>query len=119
MDKNDSKRILFVGWHDWLSYTENAVYGLVIGLFSLMYAIFIGVVSVIYNVLLSIRRFVLKHKVFSLSLLCVVLSFCWFFTFVSMTNKIRICESQRDSVGYELIKLEQAFEGDTIIICKR
>ena len=119
MENNESKRILFADWCSWRAYMEKAVVDFAKGFVSILYAILVGIATIIYKVSVFIKRLVLKYPVYSLALLCTVIAFCWFMTFVRLTHKTRTYEAQRDSIGYEKMKIEQALDGDTIIIGKR
>lgn len=116
MGKIDFKHALFYGLGDWLSYAKKAVTRFAIGLLMIVYAVIMGVVTIFYNVFLIAKRFVLKYPVHVLSFLCVTLCVLLLFNFVSYSKRIKTYEYQRDSIGYELQKIEQALGGDTIII---
>lgn len=114
--ENDSKGLLFDGWHNWLSYTEKAIVGLVKCLISLVRAILFGLISLLVYLFKQIKRFVSAYIVLTLSLLCAFLWVMAVFLFVNLSAKVKTCQMERDSVAYEKMKLEEAFVGDTIII---
>ena len=110
------KGLLFDGWHDWSSYIENALVGVVKGISRVLYAIIMGIVTLLVYAYKQIKRFVMAYPVPVLSFLCVVLLLCVLFLFANYSAKLKTCQMERDSVAYEKMKLEQAFVGDTIVI---
>lgn len=116
MEKNDSKRILFEDWNSWRAYTEKAVVGFVKGFISVLYAIFVGLATIIYKIFMLIKRFVVKYPIHSLAALCAIMFILMMFNYIRFSVKAKYAEQQRDSIGYELYKIEQALGGDTIII---
>lgn len=116
MEKNDSKTLFFPTWDSWRAYIEKAVIGFAKGFISILYAIVIGLATLIYNACVALKKLVLKYPVCSLSILCVVLAFLLLFNYVRFSAKMKACEIERDSISYQLSKIEQAFSGDTIII---
>lgn len=95
---------------------KKAVTSLAKGFVSFVCGITIGLVTLIFNAFMAIRKLVLKHPVCFLVILCAVLAFLLLFNYVRLSAKVKACEIQRDSIGYQLSKIEQAFFGDTIII---
>ena len=118
MENSGSRRILFFDWNDWWSYTGKAVLGFVMCLISIVYAIVAGFVTLIYKTIMFVKRLIANHPICSLSLLCFMLAFGWFATFVGITKQLRTCELQRDSIAYEKLRIVEALQGDTIIIGK-
>ena len=95
---------------------EKAVVGFANGFISILYAIFGGIATLLYNAFMAFKAFVVKYPVHSLATLCVILSVVLMFNYISFRVKVKTAEAQRDSIGYELYKIEQALGGDTIII---
>ena len=116
MKNNDSKRFLFADWNSWRVYKEKAVVGFAKGFISILYAIFVGIATLLYNAFMAFKAFVVKYPVHSLAALCVILSVVLMFNYIRFSVKAKTAEAQRDSIGYELYKIEQALGGDTIII---
>ena len=111
-----SKGLLFDGWHNWSSYIEKAIVGLVKCLVSIVYAVVFGLITLLVYIFKQIKRFVVAYPVPVLSFLCVVLLLWVLFLFANYSAKLKTCQMERDSVAYEKMKLEQAFVGDTIVI---
>lgn len=116
MKINDFKTFLFPSWCDWYAYTKKAVKSFVYSLVSILYAIVSGLGMLIYNAYASLKKLVLKYPVYALGILCIVLAVLLLFNYVHFSAKVKNCEYQRDSISYQLLKIEQAFGGDTIII---
>lgn len=116
MEKKDSKARFFPTWDNWLDCLKKSVLGFVKGFVWTFYTILVGIAMLFYNAFLFIKKVVLKFPIHALSVLCVTAFVLLIFNYVSLKTKIKTCEAQRDSIGYELYKIEKAFGGDTIII---
>ena len=119
MEINDFKRILFGGWHSWLSYTKNAFIWLLKAVFGILYAVVFGLVSLMYYGVVGFLRLCKRHPVPFLVALAIFLFLFWLVTYMNLSMRAKTYEHQRDSIGYEMMKIEQAFNGDTIIVCAR
>lgn len=116
MENNGSKTFLFPTWDSWRVYTEKAVIGFAKCLISILYSIIIGLVTLLYNAFVAIKKIVFKYPVYSLGILCAILFVLLMVNYARFSAKVKTCEIQRDSIGYELYKIEQALGGDTIIV---
>ena len=116
MKKNDSKRILFADWISWRAYTEKAVVGFAKGFVLILYAIIAGVATLLYKSFVAIARVVMKYPVYTLTLLCLAMFVLLVLNYVRFSVVVKTAEAQRDSISYEIMKIEQAMGGDTIII---
>lgn len=119
MKENLFKRVLFGGWNSWLSYARNDVTRLFKAIFGLFYAVVFGLVSLVYHGIMGFVRLCKRYPVFFLTLLAIVLFMLWLVTYMNLSMRAKTFEHQRDSIGYEMMKIEQAFNGDTIIVCAK
>lgn len=119
MKENLFKRVLFSGWDSWLSYARNDVTRLFKAIFGLFYAIVFGLMSLVYHGIMGFVRLYRRYPVFFLTLLAIVLFMLWLVTYMNLSMRAKTFEHQRDSIGYEMMKIEQAFNGDTIIVCAK
>lgn len=110
------KRLIFATWDDWRSYSEKAVRSVVMGVLRVIFALVMGLVSLGFAIYKRIAGFVKRHVVFSLLVLLFVVIVCWVFTFVKMSVNSKAYEVQRDSLSYELMKVQSALNGDTLVI---
>jgi hypothetical protein len=109
---------IFDSFAEWRGYLRRACWGLAKGLMRLVYAIVIGLVSLIVFCGKQVEAFCRRETVASLIIgfVLVLLVSGWVFTFVNGRMETRTAEHQRDSIGYKLDKMMQAYDGSAMVI---
>lgn len=112
------EKYLFLSWKSWHKYVVSAIIRFCKGLGGIVYAIIIGIVSVLYALLNLIVKWIRNNPIYSLGALCIVLAVSLDLVYVNGSIKAKTYEMQRDSISYEMMKIQDALGGDTIIVSK-
>lgn len=113
------KKYLFESWKAWKDYFVQALCNVAKGLARMAYSVIMGLVSLLCASFLSFARAVRKYPVPSLIILCIVLLIAWLCTYVNLKSIAKTYEYQRDSIGYEMLRIRDTLGSDTIIIDKK
>lgn len=112
------KKYLFLSFGSWQKYIKDAAIEFLTGIVRIIYAILMGIVSVLYILIKLIVKWIRNNPVYSLSALSIVLAVSLILVYVNGSVKAKTYEMQRDSISYEMMKIQDAFGGDTIIVGK-
>ena len=112
------EKYLFLSFGSWQKYIKDAAIEFLTGIVRIIYAILMGIVSVLYILIKLIVKWIRNNPVYSLSALSIVLAVSLVLVYVNGSVKAKTYEMQRDSISYEMMKIQDAFGGDTIIVGK-
>ena len=112
------EKYLFLSFGSWQKYIKDAAIEFLTGIVRIIYAILMGIVSVLYILIKLIVKWIRNNPVYSLSALSIVLAVSLILVYVNGSVKAKTYEMQRDSISYEMMKIQDAFGGDTIIVGK-
>ena len=112
------EKYLFLSFGSWQKYIKDAAIEFLTGIVRIVYAILMGIVSVLYILIKLIAKWIRNNPVYSLSALSIVLAVSLVLVYVNGSVKAKTYEMQRDSISYEMMKIQDAFGGDTIIVGK-
>jgi len=112
------EKFLFLSWGSWQKYIKEAAIEFLTGIARIVYAILMGIVSVLYILIKLIIKWIKNNPIYSLSALSIVLAVSLILVYVNGSVKAKTYEMQRDSIRYEMMKIQDAFGGDTIIVGK-
>lgn len=110
------EKYLFLSFGSWQKYIKDAAIEFLTGIARIVYAILMGIVSVLYILIKLIVKWIRNNPVYSLSALSIVLAVSLVLVYVNGSVKAKTYEMQRDSISYEMLKIQEAFVGDTIIV---
>ena len=110
------KDYLFKSWGTWKASASSSIRSFVRSYVKIMYCIVFGIISVLYAGCKGAISLIKDFPSHFLGLLCVILSVACLFTYVNMAHRVKFYEIQRDSISYEIYKIEQALKGDTIVV---
>lgn len=86
------------------------------GLAGIFLSLMMMIVYVIVSIFKKVASLIKENPVTTLAITSVTLFILLIGTYTNMKHKVKNAELERDSISYELSKIEQAFKGDTIII---
>ena len=103
---------------EWWGYLCKALRCFARSVFKLVYSFVGGVASILYYLFKVIAAFCKREFVASLivGVIIVGMSVGWISTYTSSKVAMKTAEFQRDSIGYKLDKMLNAYEGASLII---
>lgn len=110
------KRFIFQNWKDWRDFCEKSFVTLAKGLARVVITIVFGIISLLIAAYKVVAKFVRNNAVLSLSVLCFVVIIGWLASYIGMQAEIKTAEYKRDSLSYQMQRVQDALEGDTIIV---
>lgn len=111
-----SNKALFTDLKGWWAMLGKCLVGLANGLIRLCVIIFTGVVALNINVFKRLYNFCTAYPIIALVIVNAYWIIMYTYAFVNLSARAKTYEYQRDSIGYEMLRIEQAIKGDTIII---
>lgn len=111
-----SNKALFTDLKGWWAMLGKCLVGLGNGLIWLCVIIATGIVALFTNVGEFLYKFCIKYPIVALTIVNAFWVIFYAATFVEISTRAKTYEYQRDSIGYEMLRIEQAIKGDTIII---
>ena len=115
---NMNEKWIFDSFAEWCNYLGKACLVFLKGIFKLVYSFLGGVASFVWWLYRVIAAFCRRELVASMivGLMLVILSFGWVSTYMNGKVAVRTAEFQRDSLGYRLDKMMQAYEGASLVV---
>ena len=109
---------IFDNFSEWLGYLCKALRCFARSVFRLIYSIIGGIASLVYYLFKVIAAFCKREFVASMIVGLIIVGLCvgWISTYTSGKVAMKTAEFQRDSIGYKLDKMLNAYEGASLII---
>lgn len=111
-----SNKALFTDLKGWWAMFGKCLVGLWNGLIWLLVIIVTGIFALFANVGEFLYKYCIKYPIVALTIVNAFWVIFYAATFVDISSRAKTYEYQRDSIGYEMLRIEQAIKGDTIII---
>ena len=118
MQVSMNDKYLFDSFAGWYGYLWRSCKALVASLLKILYSIVGGLASVIVCIYKIVAAFCRREFVASLiiGVIILFLSFGWMTSYMNGKVATRTAEYQRDSIGYKLDKMMQAYEGSSMVV---
>lgn len=116
MEKNGFSKSSFTDLNGWWAGLTKAVTGLVNSLWRCFVILAMGLAALFLKAARMLYAFCIKYPLMAIALITLFWVLVWLFTLVDLSAKVKTYEFQRDSISYEMLRIEDAIKGDTIII---
>lgn len=116
MEKNGFSKSSFTDLNGWWAGLTKAVTGLINSLWRCFVILAMGLATLFLKAARMLYAFCIKYPLMAIALITLFWVLVWLFTLVDLSAKVKTYEFQRDSISYEMLRIEDAIKGDTIII---